>query len=138
MSVESIENADKRPKDISRWINSVQDLHKTRPPPTVNYTKQMPDFDLLMSELPPEMEQALKEMQFPGPEIDMPTDFYAKIILSMLDVPVHKLANNKSLIESLHVLFTLFSEFRQNQHFKNQEANGNAGGMGTATDMAQF
>ena len=67
-----------------------------------------------MSEMNPEMEQALKEMQFPGPEIDMPTDFYAKIILSMLDIPVHKLANNKSLIESLHVLFTLFSEFRQN------------------------
>lgn len=112
MSVESIENADKRPKDISRWINSVQDLHKTRPPPTVNYTKQMPDFDQLMSEMSPEMEQALKEMQFPGPEIDMDPNCYARIILSMLDIPVHKLANNKSLIESLHVLFTLFSEFR--------------------------
>lgn len=53
-----------------------------------------------------------------------PSD-YARIILTMLDIPVHKLANNKSLIESLHVLFTLFSEFRQNQHFKNQgEAAG--------------
>jgi intraflagellar transport protein 46 len=39
MNIESIENADKKPKEISRWINSVQDLHKTRPPPTVNYTK---------------------------------------------------------------------------------------------------
>ncbi len=37
--VNSIEAADKHPKDISRWINSVEDLHKTRPPPTVNYTK---------------------------------------------------------------------------------------------------
>ena len=138
MSVESIENADKKPKDISRWINSVQDLHKTRPPPTVNYTKQMPDFDQLMAELPPEMEQALKDMAFPGPEIDMDSNYYARVILSMLDIPVHKLANNKSLIESLHILFTLFSEFRSNQHFKNQEANGNAGGMGTATDLAQF
>ena len=52
---------------------------------------------------------------------------YAKVILTILDIPVHKLSNNKSLIESLHVLFTLFSEFRQNQHFKNQEANGTAG-----------
>ena len=92
----------------------------------------------VMSEMNPEMEQALKEMQFPGPEIDMDPNCYARVILSMLDIPVHKLANNKSLIESLHVLFTLFSEFRQNQHFKNQEANGNAGGMGTTTDMAQF
>ncbi len=48
MNVESIEHADKKPKDIARWINSVQDLHKTRPPPTVNYTKQMPDIDNLM------------------------------------------------------------------------------------------
>jgi intraflagellar transport protein 46 len=39
MTVDAIENADKKPKEISRWINSVQDLHKTRPPPTVNYTK---------------------------------------------------------------------------------------------------
>lgn len=48
MNIESIEHADKKPKEISRWINSVQDLHKTRPPPTVNYTKQMPDIDNLM------------------------------------------------------------------------------------------
>jgi len=39
MTVESIESADKKPKEVTRWINSVQELHKTRPPPTVNYTK---------------------------------------------------------------------------------------------------
>jgi intraflagellar transport protein 46 len=67
-----------------------------------------------MIEMPPELEQALKEMSFPGGEIDMHPSDYARIVLTMLDIPVHKLANNKSLIESLHVLFTLFSEFRQN------------------------
>lgn len=56
MTVESIESADKKPKEVSRWINSVQDLHKTRPPPTVNYTKNMPDIDSLMQEWSPEME----------------------------------------------------------------------------------
>jgi intraflagellar transport protein 46 len=76
----------------------------------------------------------LKEITFPGPEIDMHPSDYSRIILTMLDIPVHKLSNNKSLIESLHVLFTLFSEFRQNQHFKNQEANGTAG----QPDLAQF
>ena len=35
----------------------------------------------------------------------------------------------------LHVLFTLFSEFRQNQHFKNQEANGNVN-AGAPPDLA--
>lgn len=45
MDVDSIEQADKKSKEISRWISSVQDLHKTRPPPTVNYSKNMPDYD---------------------------------------------------------------------------------------------
>jgi intraflagellar transport protein 46 len=78
----------------------------------------MPDFDdHLMIEMQPELEQALKDMAFPSGEIDMHSGDYARIILAMLDIPVHKLANNKSLIESLHVLFTLFSTFRSNQHF---------------------
>jgi len=58
MDVDSIEGADKKPKDITRWISAVQDLHKTRPPPTVNYSKAMPEFDALMEEWQPEMEQA--------------------------------------------------------------------------------
>ena len=61
LSVDSIEHADKKPKEISRWINSMQDLHKTRPPQNINYSKQMPDFDQLMSEMSPEMEYTLKE-----------------------------------------------------------------------------
>ena len=79
----------------------------------------MPDFDEdLMIEMVPELEKALTQsmdgLSFPGAEIDMHPSDYARIILTMLDIPVHKLANNKSLIESLHVLFTLFSTFRQN------------------------
>lgn len=96
INVDSIEAADKKPKEISRWISSVQDLHKTRPPPTVNYTKQMPDFDQLMSEMNPMMEQALRDVKFPGAEIDMHTSDYARVICTMLDIPTHKLANNKS------------------------------------------
>lgn len=78
----------------------------------MNYTKQMPDFDALMSELNPEMEQVLKSTSFPGADIDMSPSDYARLVLAMIDIPVHKLANNKSLIESLHVFLTLFSEFR--------------------------
>lgn len=97
----------------------------------------MPDFDELMQELNPDVEAALKETPFPGPEIDMHPHDYARVIMTMLDIPVHKLANNKSLVESLHVLFTVYSDFRQNQHFKNQD---NAGGnmVGAATNIAEF
>ena len=124
IDVDSIENADKKPREVSRWISSVQDLHKTRPPPTVNYTKNMPDIETLMQEWNPEMEQAFKSTPFPGPEIDMHVTDYAKIICALTDIPVHKLQNNKPVIESLHVLFTLFSEFRSNQHFQQQENTG--------------
>lgn len=58
------------------------------------------------------MEQTLKEISFPGPDIDMHPADYAKLVCAMVDIPCHKLANNKSVIESLHMLFTLFSEFR--------------------------
>jgi intraflagellar transport protein 46 len=77
----------------------------------------MPDPLYLMSEWPPEMEQSLREIQFPGPEIDMHAADYSRLVCSMLDIPCHKLANNKSVIESLHTLFTVYSDFKQNQHF---------------------
>jgi intraflagellar transport protein 46 len=89
MTVDSIEGADKKPKEISRWINSINELQKTRPAPTVNYSKQMPDFDQMMSELHPELEDAMSLMG--GAEIDMHSNDYARIILALLDVPVHKL-----------------------------------------------
>lgn len=84
----------------------------------------MPDFDTLMQEWNPEMEQAFRQIAFPGPEIDMSPAEYARIICAMVDIPVHKQQNNKAVIESLHVLFTLFSEFRSNQHFQQQDNRG--------------
>lgn len=90
MDVDSIENADKKPKEIGRWITAVQDLHRTRPPPTVNYSKAMPEFDTLMEEWPQEMEQVLQEIEFPTPEIDMHVSDYARLICAMTDIPVHK------------------------------------------------
>lgn len=118
LNVDSIDSADKKPKEIQRWIAAVSDLHRSRPAPTVNYTKTMPDYDTLMEEWKPEMEAAFKSVEFPGPEIDMHVTDYARLIAGMCDIPVHKLQNNKAVVESLHVLFTLFLEFRSNQHFQ--------------------
>lgn len=61
---------------------------------------------------------------------------YARLVLSMTDIPVHKGTNNKSVVESLHVLFTLFVEFRNNQHFK-QFQNG-AGQENDENNMMNF
>lgn len=39
ISVKSIENAEKNVKEVNNWIKNVSELHKGRPPATVNYTK---------------------------------------------------------------------------------------------------
>ncbi len=48
MLVRSIEIAEKNPKQIQQWIHNVNELHKSRPPPTVQYTKNMPDIETLL------------------------------------------------------------------------------------------
>jgi intraflagellar transport protein 46 len=54
-SIHTIENAEKNPKQILSWISSVGDIHKTKQPPSVSYTKQMPIIDDLMKEWPQEV-----------------------------------------------------------------------------------
>ena len=50
VAVRSIENAAKNPQEIDRWIKSIEDLHRSKPPPQVHYRKAMPDIDKLMEE----------------------------------------------------------------------------------------
>jgi hypothetical protein len=56
---------------------------------------------------PPEFEELLDEVRLPGAEIDMPLREYASLVCTLLDIPVHK-----TVVEPLHVLFTLFSDFK--------------------------
>lgn len=50
--VHSIESAEKNPKQILSWISSVADIHKTKQPPSVSYSRPMPDIDSLMQVWP--------------------------------------------------------------------------------------
>eukprot|EP00747_Dinoflagellata_sp_TGD_P215385 gnl/TRDRNA2_/TRDRNA2_88085_c1_seq1.p1 gnl/TRDRNA2_/TRDRNA2_88085_c1~~gnl/TRDRNA2_/TRDRNA2_88085_c1_seq1.p1 ORF type:complete len:106 (+),score=10.89 gnl/TRDRNA2_/TRDRNA2_88085_c1_seq1:3-320(+) len=49
--------------------------------------------------------------------MDLPN--YIRLIASILDVPVHN-----QITETLHVIFTLYSEFKLNQHFSKAEGTG--------------
>lgn len=120
LPVEMIEAADKNPKEVSRWIENMKSMHDSKPQPNVNYSKAMPDMDLLMEEWPAEVEHTLQQIPFPGPEIDLHTADYARLVCHFMDIPTHKLANNRATIESLHVLFTLYAEFKENVHFKDK------------------
>jgi intraflagellar transport protein 46 len=112
--VRSIENADKNPKQITKWIQSIEDAHRSNASPNVAYTKQMPDSDKLMEAWPPEIEEQLANLELPGPDLDVDLQMYILMICSILDIPVHELGNGKSFTEALHVLFTLYSDFKQN------------------------
>mmetsp|Transcript_76181 Transcript_76181/g.204531 ORF Transcript_76181/g.204531 Transcript_76181/m.204531 type:complete len:103 (-) Transcript_76181:366-674(-) len=88
-------------------MQNIAELHRSNPPPNVHYTKPMPDIDSLMQMWPQEMEDTLHELQLPPAEIGVDLKAYARIVCAILDVPVYS-----SLTESLHLIFSLYSEFK--------------------------
>jgi intraflagellar transport protein 46 len=113
--VKSIEQAHKNPKMIQAWIDDLSKLHKKNPPQNIKYSKAMPDIETLMKVWQEDYEDLLQTIELPSAELDLDLEQYIKIVCALLDIPVYE-----NLTESLHVLFTLYSEFKSNQHF-NQE-----------------
>ena len=122
VSVRSIENAAKNPQEIQRWINSINELHRNKPPQSVHYKKSMPDIEVLMDVWPEEFEDGLVKDKIPLPDVnlDMSMEEYIKVWCAILDVPVY----DGHMTESLHVLFTTYQEFLSNQHFMPQGTQG--------------
>lgn len=119
--VRSIEDAAKNPGAIDKWIQSISDLHRSKPPPQVHYKRNMPDIEALMEVWPEEFEAALSNLQLPSPDLELSLQEYAKTLCSILDIPTYE-----NPVESLHVMFTLFMDFRNNPHF--QARDGDADG----------
>ncbi|XP_018495272.2 intraflagellar transport protein 46 homolog [Galendromus occidentalis] len=111
--VKCLEDAHEHPKQIEEWVTSIEKLHQSRPTPTVHYSRPMPDVESLMQEWPPEVEEALKTLSLPSAKLNCSLEEYVNIIMAILDIPVYK---NK--LHSLHVLFTLYYEFKNSQHFR--------------------
>eukprot|EP00795_Rhopilema_esculentum_P016471 gene16471-7887_t len=138
MVVRSIDDAEKNPKAVDTWIESISDLHKQKPAQNVHYSKTMPDVEGLMQEWPHDFEEMLKTVGLPTAELECDLQQYIDIVCGILDIPVHK-----SRVQSLHVLFTLYSEFKNSQHF-NQLARDNLlsnklkGNRGAANESEDF
>lgn len=125
MEVRSIEEAEKNPKEIKNWIDRVGDLHRQKPAPTVQYSRKMPDIEQLMQVWPAEFEEFLQSSSLPDlAGLDVDLNSLVKILATILDVPVYD-----QVTETLHVIFTLFSEFKSNQHFAQAESIA-GGGLG--------
>merc|ERR1719217_728848 len=120
MEVRSIENAEKNPKEIDNWVKRIDDLNRSKPAPTVQYSRRMPDIEQLMQVWPAEFEEFLQTNPLPElSELELELPDYIKLIASILDVPVYN-----QITETLHVIFTLYSEFKSNQHFSKTENTG--------------
>ena len=115
MLVRSVEQAEKDPKAISGWIASIADLHGKKPAPSVRYSKPMPDIEALMQIWPAPIEELLESAALPDADINLDLASYVRVVCGMLDIPVYD-----SLTQSLHVLFTLYSDFKANVHFQQQ------------------
>lgn len=127
MEVRSIEDAEKNPKEIENWIKRIEDLNRSKPAPNVQYSRKMPDIEQLMQVWPAEFEEFLQDNPLPGlADLELDLVSYIKLVASILDVPVYN-----QVTDTLHVIFTLFSEFKSNQHFSKVDAppNGLGGEM---------
>ena len=113
LTVKTISDVHRNPKGIDSWIDSISELHRNKPAQTVHYSKPMPDVESLMQTWPQEFETILKNMKLPSSELDCDLEQYVDIVCALLDIPVQQ-----NRIHALHLLFTLFLEFKSSQHFK--------------------
>ncbi|XP_010192406.1 PREDICTED: intraflagellar transport protein 46 homolog, partial [Mesitornis unicolor] len=80
IKVKSLENAEKNPKAIENWIESISELHRCKPPAMVHYSRPMPDIETLMQEWSPEFEELLGKVGLPTAEMDCDLAEYTDMI----------------------------------------------------------
>ena len=111
-----IENVQENRKQLDAWLESIEEIHRNRPPPVYIYQAQMPEIEYLMEQWDDTFEETLKSCPLPTADLDISLEEYAKIICAILEIPI-----KGNIIESLHHLFVLYSEFVSNQYFRSQE-----------------
>ncbi|KAM4537486.1 intraflagellar transport protein 46 homolog [Odontesthes bonariensis] len=110
--VTSVASPQANPRAVDSWVESIGALHRSKPPASVQYGRPMPDIDSLMQEWPAELEEQLGRLQLPPARLGCGLSQYVDIVCALLDIPVYG-----SRIQALHLLFSLYLEFRDSQHF---------------------
>ncbi|KAL3069210.1 hypothetical protein niasHT_034440 [Heterodera trifolii] len=132
--VKKLSRADRNAHQIERWVQNVKELRRTKAPTRVVYGKPMPSIESLMQEWPAEVEQKLKEMKLLiNANLDADLEDFVDLCLGLVDIPLHK-----SRLESLHVLFSLYAEFRASQHFRNMAMDRDEAGGANSANIDQF
>ena len=126
--VPSIADAERRPDQIAAWVRKVAQVRRQQTAPTVRYRRAMPEPEALMRSWPAPMESLLQSLASNSmskgesegttglPDVsamELSLAQEAQLVCNMLDIPVRP----GHRVEALHMLFTLFTDFRQNEHF---------------------
>ncbi|XP_063627854.1 intraflagellar transport protein 46 homolog [Cydia splendana] len=115
-----LDNAEKNGKALDRWIKDVSELHRAKPPPTVAYSRKMPDIDTLMEEWPDSVEQALNTVGFPPATLDCSLSQYAELVCGMFDIPVAG-DTLQARVQALHLLFSLYTHVKNSQLYAERQ-----------------
>uniref|UniRef100_A0A1A8DWX2 Intraflagellar transport protein 46 homolog n=1 Tax=Nothobranchius kadleci TaxID=1051664 RepID=A0A1A8DWX2_NOTKA len=111
-TVTSVARPQLHPRAVDSWVDSIGALHRSKPPASVQYSRPVPDIDSLMQEWPAELEELLGRLQLPSARLACSLSQYVDIVCCLLDIPIYS-----SRIQSLHLLLSLYLEFRDSQHF---------------------
>ncbi|XP_053987139.1 intraflagellar transport protein 46 homolog isoform X2 [Hylaeus volcanicus] len=85
--VKRIEDAEKNVKSIDKWIDDINQLHRSKHPPDVHLTKPMPDIDALLQQWPAEVEEKLNEMDLDFAQLDCELPQLVDVVCNLLDIP---------------------------------------------------
>lgn len=113
-----IEDPQKGRKALDSWLESIEEIHRKKPPPVMMYSRPMPEMEDLMEPFSPKFEETLSALVLPSCEIDLSFEDYARVVCALLDIPV-----GSNIVESLHHLFSLYVSFSGNTYFQSLVPN---------------
>lgn len=118
--IHSIKNPSQNKKAVQSWIRDVGNLNHKKHSAAVLFSRPMPEIDSLMQAPETDIEASFKKVLpfLKSHNLPMSTNQLARLSCSLMDIPVHS-ESSKSLVESLNVLFTLYTAFTSNEHFQN-------------------
>lgn len=108
VQVEAVDDVDQAAltKRLTTWINSVEDLHRSKPPQEVTYSKNMPDLDTLMQEWPEEVEhvraQGEEEAAIMRGGVVLSCVFIVTLHISSLVPPAQVIREHKGILPGAH------------------------------------
>lgn len=114
------------PARLTSWIETVKGLHASGvsiaasgsgrtslAAAPVRYSRNMPDVESLMQAWDGDTEEVLRGVRLPDASLPMPLRKRAELACATLGVPVYE-----NLVESMHVVFSTYLEFKNNPFLK--------------------